>query len=100
MRAEAVHFNEKLVKCLLSLVVTATETCATVSTNCVDFVNEDNGCRRLSCRIEKVTNTGRTNTYVHFNEVRARNREEGNARFTCHGFSKKCLTRTGRAHEQ
>ena len=41
MRAEAVHFYEKLVKCLLALVVTAAETCASVASNRIDLIDED-----------------------------------------------------------
>src|SRR4051794_25821209 len=38
---KAVHFNEKLIESLLTLIVTATQACATVTTDSIDFVDED-----------------------------------------------------------
>ncbi len=100
IRAEAVHLNEELVKRLLSFIVTAAETCASVTSHSVDFVYKDDTCGVFLCGFEKVTHTRRAHTYVHFDKVRTRNREEGNSRFSCNRFRKQRFTCTGRAYEQ
>ena len=42
VRGKAVHFHEQLVQGLFAFVVTATETCATLATHGIDFVDEQN----------------------------------------------------------
>ena len=67
---ETIHFNQKLVQRLLTLIVTAAHTNTTVPTDCIDFINKDD-TRRIFLRLLKhVTNTGRTHANKHFNKVR------------------------------
>ena len=42
IRSEAVHFNKQLIQRLLSFIVTAAHACASVSADCVDFIDEYN----------------------------------------------------------
>ena len=72
VRAESVHLNEKLVEGLLTLVVTAAETCASVTADCVDLVYEYDGSGGFSRRVKEVAYTGSAYTDVHFNEIRSR----------------------------
>src|SRR5690606_26396179 len=53
---EAVHLDEQLVERLLALVVTAAEACATVTTDRVDLVDEDDARRVLLALLEQVAN--------------------------------------------
>ena len=47
--SETVHLHQELVECLLTFVVTSTHACATLSTHCIDLVDENNGgCERGS----------------------------------------------------
>ena len=43
VRLETVHLNEQLVQGLFALIVTAAKTCATLTTDCIDLVDEDDG---------------------------------------------------------
>src|SRR3546814_20365137 len=57
-RLEAVHLDEELVEGLLALVVTAAHAGATVATDSVDLVDEDDGGSILLGLLEQVTDTG------------------------------------------
>ena len=70
LRVEAIHFNQQLVEGLLALVVTAADAGTALTTNCVDFVNEDDGRGALLGLFEQVANTRSTNTDEHFDKVR------------------------------
>ena len=56
---EAVELHQQLIQGLLALVVTATETGATMTTNCVDLIDEDDGRGALLGLVEQVAHTGR-----------------------------------------
>ena len=100
VRAEAVHFHEQLVEGLLTLVVTAAKACASLATDGIDLVDEDDGRACLAGGLKEVADAGSTHTDVHLYEIRARDGEEGNACLACNGLGQQGLTRTGRAHEQ
>src|SRR5699024_11254381 len=66
---EAVHLHEQLVEGLLALVVAAAHSGATLATDGVDLVDEDDaGCVLLRLH-EQVAHTGGTDTNEHFHEV-------------------------------
>ena len=71
--AETVHFNEQLVKGLLSFIVASAETRASLTADGVDFVNENNRRSIFLCLVEQIADTRRTDTDKHFNKVGARN---------------------------
>jgi len=66
---ETVHFNKQLVKSLLTLIVAAAKTCASLATYGVNLINKDDTRRVFLCLIKEVTNTGRTDTDKHLNKV-------------------------------
>ena len=73
-----VHLNEQLVQRLFTLIMAAAEAGTTLTTNRIDFINEDDArssCLRL---LEHVTYTARTDTDKHLNKVRTRNGIERN----------------------
>ena len=72
LRIEAIHFNQQLVEGLLALVVAAADTGTALTTNCIDFVYEDDGWGALLGLFEQVANTRGTNTDEHFDKVRTR----------------------------
>ena len=97
---EAVHFDEQLVQGLLTLVMTTTEARATMATDGIDLVDEDDAGRVLLRLIEHVPDAGRADTDEHLDEVGARDREERNLRLARDGLRQQRLTRTGLAHHQ
>ena len=100
IRAEAVHFDEQLVERLLALVVSAAETCAALAADGVDLVDEDDGGGRLFCLLKKVAHAARADADVHFNKVRAGDREELHASLARDRAGQQRLARARRADEQ
>jgi hypothetical protein len=97
---EAIHLDEELIQCLFALVVATAHSGATVSTNGVDFVDENDGGRVLFGDVEEVTNTAGTDADKHFDEVRAGNRIERYRCLTRDGASKQSFTRSRRPVQQ
>src|SRR5215469_968699 len=79
VRLKPVHLDEQLVQGLLALVMSAAQTGATVASDGVDLVDEDNAGRVLLALNEKVPHPRRADPDEHFDEVGTRNREERNA---------------------
>ena len=100
VRSKSVHLHQKLVQRLLTLIVTAAKACASVSTNGINFIDENNTCRRFSCVIKKITHTGSSDAHIHLHKIRSGNREERNTSFAGNSLCKKCFTRTGRAYKK
>ncbi|CDC62533.1 unknown [Clostridium sp. CAG:448] len=71
VRAETVHFDKQLVQRLFTFIVTAAKTCASVSAYRIDFINEDDGSGGFPCGFKQITDTGRTDTDIHFHKVGA-----------------------------
>ena len=71
VRFKAVHLDKKLIQGLLTLVVPAAQPCATVTSDSVNLVDEDNAWSVLFTLLEEVTNTASADADEHFHEVRA-----------------------------
>lgn len=97
---EAVHLDQQLVQRLFAFVVTATETGATMATDGVDFVDEDDARCVLLRLLEHVAHAACADADEHFNEVRTGDREERHIGFTGDSTGEKRLTGTGRADQQ
>src|SRR6185503_14908095 len=100
VRLEAVHLDEQLVQRLLALVVAAAEAGAAVAPDGVDLVDEDDARRVLLALLEEVADAARADADEHLDEVRARDREERNARLAGDGAREERLARSGRAHHE
>ena len=68
-RFETIHFDEKLIESLFTLVVPTAHTGAAVAADGVNLVNEDDCGRVLLCDVEQVADAARTDTDEHFDEV-------------------------------
>ena len=68
---KAVHFNKELVKGLLTLIVTAAKTCASLTAHSVDLIDEYDSGGIFLCCFKKVSYTACTHAHEHLNEVRA-----------------------------
>ena len=97
---KAVHLNQQLVKGLLTLIMTAAHTVTTVTTDSINFIDEDNARRVLFSLLKHVTNTAGTNTHEHFNEVRTGNRKKRNLGFTSNRLGDQSFTGPRRANHQ
>ncbi len=97
---EAIHLREELVQGLLALVVTTTDTGATLATNGINFVDEDQAGAVLLGALKQIAHATCTHTNEHLHKFRAREGEERNTSFTSNGFREQGLTGSGRANEQ
>ncbi len=97
---ETVHLDQQLVEGLLALVVSATEARATLASDGVDLVDEDDAGAVLLGLVEHVAHTGRTHTDEHLDEVRTGDREERDTGLACHRSGEEGLTGSGRPVQQ
>ena len=101
VRIETVHLDEDRVERLLALIVAARrEASATTTTDRVDFVEEDDARRILLRLLEEVAHAAGADADEHFDEVRTRDRVEGDACFASDGLREQCLAAARRAREQ
>ena len=66
----------------------------------VDLVDEDDAGRVFLALLEHVTDPAGADPDEHLDEVRARNREEGDIRFAGDGAREQRLAGAGRSHQQ
>ena len=97
---ETVHLDQQLVQGLLALVIAAAETGAAMAADRVDFVNEDDAGRVLLGLFEHVADAAGADADEHFDEVRARDREERHVGFAGHRARDQRLAGAGRADQQ
>ena len=70
VRTKTVHFNKKLVQCLLSFIMAAAHTCTTSSSHRIDLVNKNDTWQVLLGLGKQITYTRSTDTYKHLHKVR------------------------------
>ena len=97
---ETVHFNQQLVKRLFLFVVTATETCAALTTYRVDFIDKDDARHVFLCLIEQISYAACAHADKHFDKVTTADREERHACLACNGFGKQRFTCSRRTYKQ
>jgi len=100
VRIEAVHLDQQLVQRLFALIVTAAEARATMASDRVDFVDEDDARGVLLGLFEHVAHAAGADADEHFHEVGTGNIEEGHARLAGDSAAEQGLTRPRRADHQ
>ena len=100
LHLEAVHLDQQLVQRLLALVVAAAHAGAAVAADGVDLVHEDDAGRVLFGLLEEVADAAGADADEHLDEVRAGDREEGDAGLAGDGAGEQRLAGAGRAVEQ
>ena len=100
VRLEPVHLDEQLIERLLTLVVPAAQSGATVTADGVDFVDEDDARRVRLALLEQVAHPRRANAHEHLDEIRAGHREERAASLAGNRARKERLARARWADEQ
>src|SRR5271167_2755912 len=68
--------------------------------DCVNFVNEDDARRVLLALLEEIADAARADADEHLDEVRTRDREEGNVGFAGNRARQQSLARARRPDEQ
>ena len=71
-----------------------------MTTDRIDFVDENDAGRLLLRLIKHIANTRGTDTHEHLNKVRAGDREKWHLGLACNGFSQQRLTGTGLSYHQ
>src|SRR5690606_2054961 len=94
------HLDQQLVERLLALIVAAAQAGATLATDRVDFIDENDARGLLLGVLEHIANTRRTHTDEHLNEIRARDAEERHLGFTGYRLRKQGLTGSRRTNQQ
>jgi len=100
LHLEAVHLDEQLVEGLLALVVAAAQAGATMPTDGVDLVHEDDARRVLLGLLEQVAHARGADPDEHLDEVGTRDAEEGHARLAGDRPGEQGLAGARRAVEQ
>src|SRR5579864_1210513 len=76
------------------------QACATMTSNRIDFIDEDDAGGILLALLKQVADAARAHAYKHFHEVGARNREERDVRFSGYGTGQQSLTSSRRPYQQ
>ena len=94
---KTIHLDQHLVQGLLTLVMSAAHTGSASSCYGIDLIDKDDTRRILLCLCKKVTHTGCTDTYKHFNKIRSRNTEKRHACLSGNCLGKQSLTGSRRS---
>ena len=100
MAVKTVHLSQKLVQCLLTLIVAASVTGITAFSNSVYLVDKDDTGRMLLCLLKQIPDTGSSHTHEHLHKIRTGQGEERHMGFSCHSLCKQCLSGTRRADQK
>jgi hypothetical protein len=97
---EAVHFNEELVDGLLAFVIDSPDVNAALTSNGVEFVDEDDAWGFCFGLLKQVANAGCADADEHFDKITAADGEERGMGFSRDRFREQGLASAGRADEQ
>ena len=97
---EAVHFNQQLIQGLLALIVSTAKAGATMASDGIDFIDEDDAGSVLLASLKQVTHAAGADAHEHLDEIRSGDGKERNIRFTRDGPRQQGLTSTGRSDQQ
>src|ERR1043165_4963761 len=59
---ESIHFNQQLIQCTFSFVITHNCVLSSRATDCIDFINENDTWSFFSCLLEQVAYTARSDS--------------------------------------
>ncbi len=69
IRLKAVHLDEQLVQCLLTLVIRIAQARTAMAADCINFVDKDDARRALLGLLEHVAHPARADAHEHFDKV-------------------------------
>ncbi len=99
VHAKSIHLHQKLVQCLLPLVMSAAHTGAAASGNRIDLVDKHDTRRILLRLFKQVADTGRAHAYKHLHKIGTGDREKRHARLSRHRFGQQGLSGSRRSHK-
>ena len=82
VRFKTIHLDEELIQGLLPLVVSASQTCAAVTSDGVDFIDEDDAGGVLLALGEEIPHTRRPDADEHLDEIGSADAQKGDIRLT------------------
>src|SRR5450755_1541766 len=97
---KTIHLDEELVQRLLALVIAARTGIATLATNGVNLINEENAGGVLFRFLEQVAHAGSAYAHKHLHKLGATDAIECHVRLTRDGTRDQCLASAGRADQQ
>ena len=86
VRVKSIHFDEKLVERLFTLIVAPADPCAAMAADSIDLIHEDDARRMLFGLVEHIADTACADADEHLDEIGAGNREEGTVGLAGDGF--------------
>ncbi len=98
--SETIHLYQQLIQCLLPFIIAAAEACASLTSNSIDLVYEDDTWSTLLGLIEQISYTRRADADEHLNEVRSTDCEERHSRFSRSRSGNISLTCSRRSYEE
>ena len=97
---EAIHLDQHLIECLLSLVVSTAQASAALTPNGINFVDKDDaGCILLGV-VKHVAHARCADANKHFHKVRSADTEKGHLGFTRNPFGEQGFAGTRWANQQ
>ena len=98
---KTIHLRQQLIERILPLIVgRETGILAPGTSHRIDFIDKHDAGSFFLGLAEQIPHTGSTDSNEHFDEIRARNREERHIGLPCHGFCQQGLTCSRRAYQQ
>ena len=97
---KTVHLNKQLIQCLLSLIVPAAKTSATMTAHRIDLINKNNAWRVLFTLFEQVANTRGTNANKHLHKIGTTYGEKRHVGFSSHCTREQGFSGSWRPHQQ
>lgn len=97
---KSIHLSEDLIECLLSFIMTTSDTRRTFFPDRIDLVDKYNTWSSFTSFLEEVTYTRSSYSNKHLDELRTRNREKWNITLPCDSTSKQSLSCTWRSLKQ
>ncbi len=94
---ESVHLGQDLIQGLLTLIMSPSDTRRSLLPDSIDLIDEYDRRGFLTSFFEKISYTGSTDSDEHLDELRSRNREKWNFRFSGDCTSKESLPGTRRS---
>mmetsp|Transcript_5693 Transcript_5693/g.8374 ORF Transcript_5693/g.8374 Transcript_5693/m.8374 type:complete len:286 (+) Transcript_5693:880-1737(+) len=91
---ETIHFDQNLIQCLLTLIVTSSESCSALTSNGIDFINEDDTRGVLLGLVKHITHTRSSNSNEHLHEFGTRNGDEWHTGLSSNSLGEEGLTGT------
>mmetsp|Transcript_2572 Transcript_2572/g.4000 ORF Transcript_2572/g.4000 Transcript_2572/m.4000 type:complete len:321 (-) Transcript_2572:551-1513(-) len=91
---ETIHLDQNLIQCLLTFIVTSSESCSALTSNGIDLINEDDARRVLLGLVEHITHTRSSNTNKHLYKFGTRNGDEWHTCLSSNSLGEEGLTST------